>query len=141
MATISVKVSLSESIYYFTKPNPPKLALTIESYADRPLTLFTWNTPFDPKGGLVHCTSNKAVFPSQIPQIIKPFLKHLYESNAAVLFLVLEDPVTKASKPFRFSRCNISFNPSLLSPTNLHKAAASSRLLIPKCLAKPAILL
>lgn len=50
---LSVKLSLSESTYCFTNSVPPTLSLTIESHADRPLTLFTWETPFNPKLGMV----------------------------------------------------------------------------------------
>ena len=49
---ISVKISLSSTTYSFSDPNAPTLALTIESFADRPITLFTWNTPLDPASGI-----------------------------------------------------------------------------------------
>lgn len=49
---LSVKISLSSTTYSFSNPTPPTLALTIESLANRPITLFTWNTPFDPASGM-----------------------------------------------------------------------------------------
>ena len=49
---LSVKLSLSSSTYCFSNPTPPVLSLTVESHADRPLTIFTWQTPFDPKIGM-----------------------------------------------------------------------------------------
>ena len=49
---LSVKVSISSTTYSFSDFTPPTLALTIESLADRPLTLFTWHTPFDPASGM-----------------------------------------------------------------------------------------
>ena len=49
---LSVQLSLSSSIYSFSNPVPPVLALTVESHSDRPITLFTWNTPFDPASAL-----------------------------------------------------------------------------------------
>ena len=50
---LSVKLSLSSSTYCFSNPSPPALSLTIESHADRPLTIFTWKTPFHPKTRMV----------------------------------------------------------------------------------------
>lgn len=49
---LSVKLSLSSSTYCFSNPTPPVLSLTVESHADRPLTIFTWQTPFHPKSGM-----------------------------------------------------------------------------------------
>ena len=49
---LSVKLSLSSSTYCFSNPTPPVLSLTVESHADRPLTIFTWKTPFHPKSGM-----------------------------------------------------------------------------------------
>ncbi|KUJ13388.1 uncharacterized protein LY89DRAFT_687520 [Mollisia scopiformis] len=50
---LSVKLSLSEPTYYFTNPTPPTLSLTIESNLDKPITIFTWYTPFNPSLGMV----------------------------------------------------------------------------------------
>lgn len=49
---LSVKLSLSSSTYCFSNPTPPVLSLIVESHADRPLTVFTWRTPFHPKSGM-----------------------------------------------------------------------------------------
>lgn len=49
---LSVKLSLSSSTYCFSNPTPPVLSLTVESHADRPLTIFTWQTLFHPKSGM-----------------------------------------------------------------------------------------
>lgn len=50
---LSVKMSLSSTTYSYSNPTPPTLALTIESLADKPITLFNWNTPFHPYMGMV----------------------------------------------------------------------------------------
>lgn len=95
MATILVKLSLFESTYYFTNPNPPTLALTIESHADRPLTIFTWDTPFNPKRGLVQgCfsitdTTNNKVIPQTSIQIQRGPFSRARGSNDETLFLTL----------------------------------------------------
>ena len=49
---LSVKLSLSSTTYCYSNPTPPVLSLTVESHADRPLTIFTWRTPFHPKSGM-----------------------------------------------------------------------------------------
>jgi hypothetical protein len=92
---LSVKLSLSESTYYFTNPVPPTLALTIESHADRPITLFTWNTPFDPKRGMVQrCfsitdTANDTPIPQTTIQIQRGPFSRARGSGDESLFLTL----------------------------------------------------
>ena len=46
---LSVVLSLSPSTYHFSNPTPPKLSLTINSNASRPLTLFAWGSPLWPE--------------------------------------------------------------------------------------------
>ncbi|KAI9809559.1 MAG: hypothetical protein M1827_006794 [Pycnora praestabilis] len=55
---ISIKISLSSYLYHFSNPTPPEISVVVESFCDRPITLFTWGTPLDPasartQGGFV----------------------------------------------------------------------------------------
>jgi hypothetical protein len=94
-AGLSVKLSLSSSTYHFSDPNPPVLALTVESQLDRPITLFTWRTPFHPasaltNGGFVITdTANNTTIPQTLTRIQRTPISRVRGSNDEKYFLTL----------------------------------------------------
>ncbi len=93
--SLSVKLSLSPSAYSFSNPAPPVLALTIESHADRPLTLFTRNTPFHPRSGLTSAcfliidTADNTPIPQSTIRIQRGPLSRMRGSGDEKYFLTL----------------------------------------------------
>jgi hypothetical protein len=93
--SLSVKLSLSPSAYTFSNPAPPVLALTIESHANRPLTLFTRNTPFHPRSGLTNAcfliidTADNTPIPQSTIRIQRGPLSRMRGSGDEKYFLTL----------------------------------------------------
>lgn len=69
---LSLTLSLSPQTYSFTNPNPPMISLTLLSHSSGPFTLFTFQTPLNPRTGLTQdcfpITDLSATPPSKVPR-------------------------------------------------------------------------
>lgn len=106
---LSVKLSLNPSTYHFSNPTAPTLSLSIESHADKTLTLFTWNTPFAPtlalhQGGfIITDVVNNTIIPQASVHIQRAPFSRARGSGDEKYFLTLE-PHTVTVIPTEFGR-------------------------------------
>lgn len=92
---LSIKISLSSTIYHFSNPTPPMISLVVESHADRPITLFTWNTPLDPasamtQGGfIITDVANNTIIPQTSIRLQRAPISRARGSGDEQYFLTL----------------------------------------------------
>lgn len=113
---LSVKLSLSPTTYSYSNPDPPILSLTISTNAEKPLTLLTYNKPFNPRSGMTNdcfpiwdLTTDTAIKQTSV-RVNRLPLSRAKGSSDEQYFLTLQpsEPTTVST---RFARGNAAFRP------------------------------